>query len=367
MEANGGSAGSVCNALSSRPMQRSDFDFELPPELIAQEPLADRSGSRLLVLEREQNVPPRHCNFRDIVDLIPSGSLLVINESRVIPARFFGTRESGGKVEVLLTEPDARGGWQALIRCGGTLRPPDERLSLEEGQATLRVLERVQGGHYRVEFEEEAALEAAERCGRMPLPPYVKRPADSADRVRYQTVFARVPGAIAAPTAGLHFTPELLAELESRGVTLAKVVLHVGLGTFLPVRVDDLNEHQMHSERYEIPERTREILAAHQGPVIACGTTSVRALEAYAASGEPSGRTELFITPGYTFATVDGLITNFHLPESTLLMLVAALIGRDRLFAAYREAIAEGYRFYSYGDAMLIRAPLLGDASPGRR
>lgn len=337
-------------------MKRSDFDFELPPELIAQEPLADRSGSRLLLLEREEDVPPRHYEFREIVDLLAPGSLLVLNESRVIPARFFGKRESGGKVEVLLTEPDARGGWQALLRCGGTLRPPDELVSLEEGQATLRVLERLEGGHYRVEFVEEAALEAAERCGRMPLPPYVKRPADAADRVRYQTVFARVPGAIAAPTAGLHFTPELLAELEARGVTIAKVVLHVGLGTFLPVRVDDLSEHRMHSERYEIPEETRAILAAHAGPIVACGTTSVRALEAYAASGEPSGRTELFITPGYEFRSVDSLITNFHLPESTLLMLVAALIGRERLFASYREAIAQGYRFYSYGDAMLIRS-----------
>ncbi len=335
-------------------MKRSDFDFELPPELIAQEPLAERSGSRLLVLERKDNVPPRHLEFHQIVELLPANSLLVLNESRVIPARFFGVRESGGKVEVLLTEPDARGGWQALLRCGGTLRP-DELISLEEGQATLRVLERLEGGHFRVEFVEEEALDAAERCGRMPLPPYVKRPADAADRLRYQTVFARVPGAIAAPTAGLHFTPELLGALEARGVTVAKVVLHVGLGTFLPVLVDDLSEHQMHSERYEIPERTRAILAQHEGPVVACGTTSVRALEAYAASGEASGRTELFITPGYTFASVDGLITNFHLPESTLLMLVAALIGRERLFQTYREAIAEGYRFYSYGDAMLIR------------
>jgi S-adenosylmethionine:tRNA ribosyltransferase-isomerase len=335
-------------------MKRSDFDFELPPELIAQEPLADRSGSRLMVLERDPDVPARHCRFHEILDLLPPDALLVLNESRVIPARFFGKRESGGKVEVLLTEPDARGGWQALLRCGGTLRPPDELLSLEEGQATLRVLERLEGGHYRVEFVEEAALEAAERCGRMPLPPYVKRPAGEADRERYQTVFARVPGAIAAPTAGLHFTPELLSQLEERGVKVAKVVLHVGLGTFLPVRVDDLSEHQMHSERYEIPAGTRELLASHEGPVVACGTTSVRALEAYAESGEPSGRTELFITPGYTFRSVDGLITNFHLPESTLLMLVAALIGHERLFASYREAIAEGYRFYSYGDAMLI-------------
>lgn len=335
-------------------MKRSDFDFELPPELIAQEPLADRSGSRLLVLERQENVPLRHCKFHEIVELLPPDTLLVLNESRVIPARFFGKRESGGKVEVLLTEPDARGGWQALLRCGGTLRA-DEVLSLEEGQATLRVLERLEGGHFRVEFVEEAALEAAERCGRMPLPPYVKRPASEADRERYQTVFARVPGAIAAPTAGLHFTPELLGQLEERGVTVAKVVLHVGLGTFLPVRVDDLSEHRMHSERYEIPERTREILAKHQGPVVACGTTSVRALEAYAESGEASGRTELFITPGFEFKSVDGLITNFHLPESTLLMLVSALIGRERLFETYQAAIAEGYRFYSYGDAMLIR------------
>ncbi|MBL4845400.1 MAG: tRNA preQ1(34) S-adenosylmethionine ribosyltransferase-isomerase QueA [Planctomycetes bacterium] len=335
-------------------MLRSDFDFELPPELIAQAPLEDRSSSRLLVLERQAGAPPTHHAFREVVDLLPAGSLLVLNESRVIPARFFGSRASGGKVEVLLTEPDARGGWQALIRCGGTLRV-DELLTLEEGQATLRVLERLAGGHFRVEFEAEEALEAAERCGRMPLPPYVKRPATAADRERYQTVFARVPGAIAAPTAGLHFTPELLESLEARGVGLAKVVLHVGLGTFLPVRVDDLSEHVMHSERYEVPTETRARLEAHSGPVIACGTTAVRALEAYAESGAPAGRTELFITPGYSFRAIDGLITNFHLPESTLLMLVAALIGRERLFAAYEVAIAERYRFYSYGDAMLIR------------
>lgn len=334
-------------------MKLSDFNFELPPELIAQEPLAERSGSRLLVLERAGG-PVRHGVFTQIAELLPRDSLLVLNEARVIPARFFGQRSSGGKAEVLLIEPDARGGWQALIRCGGSIRP-DETLNLEQGQASLEVRERLAGGRFRVEFSGEDALEAAERCGRMPLPPYVRRPADASDRVRYQTVFARVPGAIAAPTAGLHFTPELLAEVEACGVQIARVVLHVGLGTFLPVRVEDLSEHEMHEERYEVPEATRRALDVHEGPIVCCGTTAVRALEAYGQSGAPEGRTALFITPGYEFRHVDGLITNFHLPESTLLMLVAALIGRERLFEVYAEAIRARYRFYSYGDAMLIR------------
>jgi S-adenosylmethionine:tRNA ribosyltransferase-isomerase len=335
-------------------VQLSEFDFELPAERIAQSPLERRDESRLMLLEREGGEPSHH-RFHDVLELLPENTLLVLNESRVIPARFLGRRESGGKVEVLLVEPAADGSWEALIRCGGTLRPGEEELVLEEGQATLRVLEKVAGGRFRVAFRDEGVLEAAERCGRMPLPPYIRREAEASDRQTYQTVFARVPGAIAAPTAGLHFTPQLLEALEARGVTLARVVLHVGLGTFLPVRAERLADHVMHSERYEVPPATQALLADPPGPVIACGTTAVRAVEAYAASGEPEGSTDLFVTPGYTFQRVEGLITNFHLPQSTLLMLVSALVGRERLLAAYATAIDAGYRFYSYGDAMLIR------------
>ncbi|MGE0712761.1 MAG: tRNA preQ1(34) S-adenosylmethionine ribosyltransferase-isomerase QueA [Planctomycetota bacterium] len=332
-------------------MRLSDFDFELPEDRIAQRPLARRDASRLLVLERA-GAGLRHASFPDLVELLPEGAVLVLNEARVIPARFLGRRATGGKAELLLIEPLAAG-WEALIRCGGSLQPGEELL-LEEGRARVRVEERLGGGRYRVSFPGEDALVAAERCGRMPLPPYVRREAEGADRETYQTVYARVPGAIAAPTAGLHFTPELLAALEARGVTVAKVVLHVGLGTFLPVRAEELAEHEMHEERYAVPEETRRLLESPPGPIVACGTTAVRALEAWARTGEPEGRTALFITPGYEFQLVHGLITNFHLPKSTLLMLVSAFAGRERVLAAYAEAVREGYRFYSYGDAMLI-------------
>jgi S-adenosylmethionine:tRNA ribosyltransferase-isomerase len=337
----------------------ADFDFELPPELIAQEPLAERDACRLLRLARDTGAVSHHA-FRDVVDLLPERCLLVLNETRVIPARFWGQRETGGKVEVLLTRPlppAERGEWEALIKAGGTLRPPDEVLTLEEGQARVRLLERVAPGRYRVAFLDEGALEAAERCGHMPLPPYVKRADTPADRETYQTVFARVPGAIAAPTAGLHFTPDLLQAVEARGIELARVLLHVGLGTFSPVRVERVEEHRMEAERYAVPQSAREAIErarAEGRQVIACGTTAVRALESWAASGEPEGESELFVYPGYTFQLIDGLITNFHLPRSTLLMLISALAGRERVLAAYREAVAERYRFYSYGDAMLI-------------
>lgn len=338
-------------------MLLSHFDFELPPEQIAQSPLAQRDASRLLVLPRAGGLPPEveHRTFADVLELLPERALLVLNEARVIPARFLGKRASGGKVEVLLIEPGTEGAWEALIRCGGSLQAGEE-LSLEGGQATLRVLGKLGGGRFEVAFaDDEDALAAAERCGRMPLPPYMRRDADAQDRETYQTVYARVPGAIAAPTAGLHFTPELLGQLEERGVTVARVVLHVGLGTFLPVREERLEDHVMHHERYEVPAATQALLADPPGPVIACGTTVVRTLEAFAASGVARGSTDLFITPGYEFQTVQGLITNFHLPKSTLLMLVSAFAGRERVLAAYEEAVREGYRFYSYGDAMLIR------------
>lgn len=342
-------------------MKLSEFHFDLPPELIAQEPLADRPASRLLVLgsaaDPEGGLDDRV--FRDLPDLLSPDALLILNEARVIPARFLGRRASGGKVEVLLIEPRADGTWEALVKAGGTLRPPDEVLELEGGQARLHLVAKTGGGRYAVRFaDDEQALTAAERCGRMPLPPYIDRPASAADRERYQTVFARVPGAIAAPTSGLHFTPDLLQAVEARGVEVARLVLHVGLGTFLPVRAETVEDHDMHAERYAIPAATLAAVEAARAagrPVIACGTTAVRALEAWAATGEAEGSTKLFITPGYDFTVVDGLITNFHLPESTLMMLVSALAGRERILAAYAHAVAQRYRFYSYGDAMFIR------------
>ncbi len=348
--------------LMAGALHTSDFDFELPPERIAQEPLPERTASRLLVLARDGDAPPTHHGFAEIAALLPPRALLVLNETRVIPARFLGRRAAtGGKVELLLIEPAAGGElgaeWEALVKAGGSLGP-GEALELEGGAARVSLVARTGPGRWRVRFAGEDALAAAERCGRMPLPPYVRREADARDRVTYQTVFARVPGAIAAPTAGLHFTPELLAECEARGVELARVVLHVGLGTFLPVKVERIDEHVMHAERYEVPPAARERLArarAEGRPIVCCGTTALRALEAYGLSGEPAGETTIFITPGHAFRWVDGLITNFHLPRSTLLMLVSALAGRERVLAAYAEAIAAGYRFYSYGDAMLIR------------
>jgi S-adenosylmethionine:tRNA ribosyltransferase-isomerase len=344
----------------------ADYDFELPEELIAQEPLP-RGTSRLMILDRGGG-PPSHGTFPDIVDALPRGCVLVLNETQVVPARFLGQRATGGKAEVMLVRPRADGPgaelagegavpWEAIVRCGGSLRPPEEVLELEGGAARLRLLANLGAGRYQVEFLEGDALSAAERCGRMPLPPYIRREADAADRERYQTVFARVPGAIAAPTAGLHFTPELLAAVEAKGVVLARLVLHVGPGTFLPIRSAEGAEHRMAGERYEIPaaaRRTLEQAKAAGRPVVACGTTAVRALEGWGASGEASGETDLFITPGHSFRWVDGLITNFHLPKSTLLLLVSALAGREAIRAAYAEAVAQRYRFYSYGDAMFI-------------
>ena len=309
-------------------------------------------------VDRAGRSAPRHLSFRDLPGLLAPGSVLVLNETRVIPARFLGRRASGGKVEVMLVRPLPDGSWEALVRSGKPVRPPDELLDLEQGRASARVLEKLGPGRYRLSFPDEAdVLALAERAGRVPLPPYIAREERPEDRERYQTVFARVPGAIAAPTAGLHFTPELLAAVEARGVTLARVLLHVGPGTFAPVRTDEVEEHRMEAERYEVPAPARAAIEAarREGrPVVACGTTAVRALESWAHTGRPQGETELFIRPGHAFRAVDALITNFHLPRSTLLLLVSALAGRETILAAYREAVARGYRFYSYGDAMLI-------------
>ncbi len=341
-------------------MRLEELDYDLPQELIAQVPLERRDASRLLVLPRGEGAT-RHVGFGDLPELLGPGDLLVLNDSRVIPARLVGRKASGGRCEMLLVEPLDPDGtrWRAMgqaskpVRAGG-------RIDFDGLAAEVEAVEG--GGFYAIRFGVGgASLEAAlERVGRVPLPPYIQREPSEADRQRYQTVVARVPGSVAAPTAGLHFTPGLLEQLDRRGVARAQVTLHVGPGTFLPVRVARLDDHRMHAERYEVPEATAAAFAsarARGGRVVAVGTTSTRALEsAWSAGGLRigPGRTEIFIRPGHRFRSVDGLLTNFHLPRSTLLALACALGGTERVLAAYREAVAERYRFFSYGDAMAI-------------
>jgi S-adenosylmethionine:tRNA ribosyltransferase-isomerase len=343
----------------------SDFDYDLPPDRIAQRPARRRDRSALMVLERGR---VGHRRFDDIVDLVGPDDLLVLNDTRVLPARLLGRKPSGGRVEVLLleriaveAEPEQ---WRAWIRAS---RPPREGSTLELGPELRATVVGREGETWRLRLAAESGSvdEQIERHGRMPLPPYIRReegPAPVDDRERYQTVYARRPGAVAAPTAGLHFTDGLLDRLRDRGVGVAALTLHVGLGTFQPVRVDRVERHRMHAEWMDLPQRTVEAVARTRrqgGSVIAVGTTVVRALESRAtATGIPTagaGLCDLFILPGFDFRVVDVMITNFHLPRSTLLMLVAAFAGRERLLDAYREAVARGYRFYSYGDAMWVR------------
>jgi S-adenosylmethionine:tRNA ribosyltransferase-isomerase len=341
-------------------MKLSDFDYALPEALIAQEPVAPRDASRLLALPPEG--PPSHLRFTELEGLLAPGDLLVFNDTKVIPARLVGRKASGGKVELLLCEP-LEGGlgrrWRAMgqaskpIRAGAVLAFDglEARVDAVEGE-----------GFFSVTLDREGpSLEAAlARAGRIPLPPYIRRDPSAEDAVRYQTVLARAPGSAAAPTAGLHFTEPLLARLEARGVARTAVTLHVGPGTFLPIRGDSIEAHRMHGERYEVPAAAARAVAearARGGRVVAVGTTSVRTLES-AWRGEGlvpgEGRTELFVRPGHVFRAVDALVTNFHLPRSTLLMLVCAFGGTERVLAAYREAVACGYRFFSYGDAMFL-------------
>jgi S-adenosylmethionine:tRNA ribosyltransferase-isomerase len=341
-------------------MRLSDFDYALPEALIAQEPVTPRDASRLLVLPAHG--PPAHHAFTDLEALVAPGDLLVFNDTKVIPARLVGRKESGGKVELLLCEP-LEGGlgrrWRAMGQASKPIRA-GARLAFDGLAAVVRAAEGE--GFYEVELDREGAeLEAAlARAGRIPLPPYIRRAPGEVDRARYQTVWARAPGSAAAPTAGLHFTEALLARLDARGVRRTAVTLHVGPGTFLPVRGDSIEGHRMHAERYEVsPAAAEEIAAcrARGGRVVAVGTTSVRTLES-ALEGDRvvpgEGRTALFVRPGHAFRAVDGLVTNFHLPRSTLLMLVCAFGGTDRVLQAYREAVSRGYRFFSYGDAMLL-------------
>jgi len=337
-------------------MRRSDFYFELPQELIAQYPLPDRSSSRLLCLDMTGKVNDRV--FTELPDILQDGDLLVFNNTRVIPARLFGSKQTGGKVEVLVERILDDHRLLAHVRASKSPKP-GSRLSLEGG-VDVTVLGR-EGELFELRFEGPVSvIEQLDQYGHMPLPPYIERADETHDRERYQTIYAQKQGAVAAPTAGLHFDKALLEQLTERGVSFAFVTLHVGAGTFQPVRVDDISEHLMHAEYIEVDD---DVVAAVEstrsagGRVIAVGTTSVRALESAVHNGKLTsyyGDTDIFITPGYHFQVVDGLITNFHLPESTLLMLVCAFSGYDAVMSAYQHAIRQKYRFFSYGDAMFL-------------
>ena len=348
-------------------MKVSDFDYELPPGLIAQHPTDRRDASRLLV------VPPtgpfQHRSFGELPELIEPGDVLVVNESRVFPARLLGRKPTGAEAEVLLVRPveptsgtwDASSlEWEALVRPGGKLKPG--RTLVVSDELTVEIVDTLPSGNRVVRLLADGPVEEVlDRYGHMPLPPYIERADGAEDRDRYQTVYARERGSIAAPTAGLHFTNELLNDLTDRGVVRGAITLHVGVGTFRPVEVDDPAEHPMHAEWYSIPQEVADTIGtakAAGGRIWAVGTTAVRTLESAADPGgrvrPGQGETDLFIRPPYDFRVVDGLITNFHLPRSTLLMLVSALAGHERVMAAYAEAVAEGYRFYSYGDAMVV-------------
>jgi S-adenosylmethionine:tRNA ribosyltransferase-isomerase len=343
--------------LPPSPLKKSDFHFDLPPELIAQAPLAERSASRMLVVPPD--APPyADRQVRDLPEYLRAGDLLVFNDTRVIPARLHGTKDSGGRVEILLER--LVGGHEVLAQVGASKSPkPGGRITLDEGTA-LEVLGR-EGEFYRLRFLTDEPLEKLLlRAGRMPLPPYIQREAGQADLERYQTLFARHTGAVAAPTAGLHFDQPLLAALQAKGVQTGHVTLHVGAGTFQPMRVESIHEHQMHSEWLNVGAELCQQAArtrAAGGRVVAVGTTVVRALETAARDGELkpyAGDTNIFLFPGKKIRTVDALLTNFHLPESTLMMLVSAFAGRERILAAYAHAVREKYRFFSYGDAMLL-------------
>jgi S-adenosylmethionine:tRNA ribosyltransferase-isomerase len=341
----------------------SDFDFTLPPERIAQVPLPERSASRLLELDGQQL---RDRQFADIVDLLSPGDLLVMNDTRVLKARFFGVKESGGQVEVLVERVlDSR---TVLAQVRASKSPkPGNRIRLDDA---FDVVTGERAGEFFTLTFEGDVFELIEAHGRLPLPPYIDHAADAFDEQRYQTVYSKEPGAVAAPTAGLHFDQPLLDRLAAKGVQFAYVTLHVGAGTFQPVRVEVLAEHQMHTEWYTVPQATVDAVQTARAAgrdVIAVGTTSLRALESASQSGQlqaGSADTALFITPGYSFKTVTRLITNFHLPKSTLLMLVSAFAGFDEIRAAYAHAIASDYRFFSYGDAMLLTTQSRQDTKP---
>lgn len=339
-------------------MKTSDFYFDLPPELIAQTPLERRDGSRLLALDRTTG-ETRHMHFFDLPSLLRAGDCLVLNDSRVLPARLIGKRAGGGACEVLLLIDRGDRVWECLVRPGKKLRP-GARVTFGDGELSAEIVGEVEGGNRLVRFDYEGIfLETLERLGKMPLPPYIK--AELEDSERYQTVYSKVMGSAAAPTAGLHFTPELLEKIRAMGVRVCYVTLHVGLGTFRPVKAENLDEHEMHSEYCVIPRETADVVNRTRregGRVICVGTTSCRTIESWADEDgtlrASAGWTNIFIYPGYRFKALDALITNFHLPESTLIMLVSALAGREHVLAAYEEAVRQKYRFFSFGDAMFI-------------
>ena len=339
-------------------MKKSDFDFELPEELIAQTPIQQRDHSRLMHLDK-QTGEISHEHFYDLPRFLTKGDCLVLNDSRVLPARLIGCRSTGGSVELVLLRDLGEGRWECLSRPGRKTKPGTE-LSFGGGELTATVESVAEGGNRIVKFHYEGIfLEVLERLGKMPLPPYIKEELQDAER--YQTVYSREVGSAAAPTAGLHFTRELLAQIEAMGVNVCYVTLHVGLGTFRPVKEDEIENHEMHSEFCIIPERTARIVTETKkagNRVIAVGTTSCRTLESFAQEDGSlpvsSGWTNIFIYPGYQFKCIDALITNFHLPESTLIMLVSALAGREHVLNAYKCAVEERYRFFSFGDAMMI-------------
>ena len=341
-------------------MKTSDFYFDLPEELIAQDPLEDRSSSRLMVLDKNTG-EITHRVFRDITEYLQPGDCLVINDTKVIPARLIGAKEdTGAKIEILLLKRKENDIWETLVKPGKKCRP-GAKVVFGNGELRAEILEVLEDGNRLVQFSYEGIFEEVlDRLGQMPLPPYITHKLE--DKNRYQTVYAKYEGSAAAPTAGLHFTKELLQEIEDSGVKIARVTLHVGLGTFRPVKVDNVLEHHMHSEFYHVSEEAANMInetRKNGGRIISVGTTSTRTLESVAKEDGTivpgSGNTEIFIYPGYQFKAIDCLITNFHLPESTLLMLVSALAGKDHVLAAYEEAVRERYRFFSFGDAMFIK------------
>lgn len=336
-----------------------DYYYDLPKELIAQDPLEDRSSSRLMVLGKKSGHVSHH-HFTEILDFLRPGDCLVINNTRVIPARLIGTKkDTGAHVEILLLRRKQNDIWETLVRPGKKLRPGAE-VTFGDGSLTATILDVVEGGDRLVQFHYDGIFEEIlDRLGEMPLPPYITHKLK--DRDRYNTVYAKFDGSAAAPTAGLHFTKELLEQVKEKGVNIAQVTLHVGLGTFRPVKVDDVRQHEMHTEWYRVTQETADLInntKKNGGRIIAVGTTSVRTLETVADEDghmkAQEGDTSIFIYPGYKWKIVDGLITNFHLPESTLIMLVSALAGREHVLVAYREAVKERYRFFSFGDAMYI-------------
>ena len=340
-------------------MKTSDFYYDLPEELIAQDPLEDRTASRLLVLDRQTGTV-EHKIFSDVIDYLNKGDCLVINNTRVIPARLIGEKEgTGGKVEVLLLKRRANDVWETLVKPGKKLRP-GAKITFGDGRLRAEVLEVVEEGNRLVKFYYEGIFEEIlDSLGEMPLPPYITHKLE--DKEMYQTVYAKFDGSAAAPTAGLHFTKELLNKIEEKGIKISSITLHVGLGTFRPVKVDDVNNHHMHTEWYEVNAEAADIInetKRNGGRVICVGTTSCRTIESVADENgymkAKTGETDIFIYPGYKFKVMDGLITNFHLPESTLVMLVSAFAGKENVLAAYETAVKERYRFFSFGDAMIL-------------